>query len=75
MNKYEMLVDDCIDRGDCMLNYPVVYTWFCYDKISKEIWEQFALSCLEELASVSDEVAHIDLRAELVGKIKIEVEI
>lgn len=75
MNKYEMAVDDCIDKGNCLANYPTVYQWWCYDKISNEIWEQFALTCFEELASTSEEVAHIELRAEIVSKIKIEIEI
>lgn len=64
MNKYEMAVDDCIDKGNCLANYPTVYQWFCYDNISNEIWEQFALTCFEELAATSNEVYHKMLCAE-----------
>ncbi len=73
MNKYELVVNDCIDKGNCLTNYIPVYQWFCYDKISNEIWEQFCLTCLEELQAVSAEVARETATPVFPDKIKIEI--
>ena len=51
----EKKVRKWIDENyECVPRYDEVYLWWCDEKISDELWSDFCLECVFEIANVSD---------------------
>lgn len=49
MNYYKTFFNSIKSNRECIKNYELVRTWFRKGNISKNDWDEFCSTCLEEM--------------------------
>ena len=53
LTKNEKVIMWVNEGYECLPKYDKVYGWWCDDKITDEVWNEFCFMCLQEIAMIN----------------------